>query len=177
MRKCTLREPDESGWIPLHYAAHLGDVELVKLFLENDKSLAYIKDKEGMSALHISAKEGHVGVMKVLIHECPDTCELFDNKNRTALHLAVESGKLRPVRFLLRTMEFQNLINEQDEDGNTALHLAATRGYVFTARLLSHYRKVDRVIMNKEAMTSLDILLSITPNNVVLWLIEAVSYV
>lgn len=62
LEKSEPTEADDFGWIPLHYAAHLGDKELVKLFLENDKSLAYITDNEGMSALHISAKKGHVGV-------------------------------------------------------------------------------------------------------------------
>ena len=177
MKKCNPLKPDMSGWIPLHYAAHWGDVELVELFLKHDKSLAYcMTEKEDMTALHISAKNGHVGVMKALIRDCPDICELVNREGRTALHLAVESGKLEPVLFLLRSNEFNNLINEQDDEGNTALHLAATRGYVLTTRYMSHSRKIDRVAMNNKNMTTLDILRSITQQNILLWFFEEVTY-
>ncbi|GMN25605.1 hypothetical protein TIFTF001_000996 [Ficus carica] len=95
LKKCpsSMVEADELGWIPLHCAAHLGNVEVVELFLEiNHSSIVYIKDKQGMSALHILAKEGHVDVMKSIITKCPDTCELLDDKDRTALHVAVETA-------------------------------------------------------------------------------------
>ncbi|KAK7818407.1 ankyrin repeat-containing protein [Quercus suber] len=172
MDKCKPTQADDSGWIPLHYAAHLGDVELVKLFLEKDTSLAYMTEEKGMSALHISANKGHVDVMDTLIKRCPDTCELLDNKGRTALHYAVESGKPETVKFLLRKEEFQNLINEQDEEGNTPLHLAAYRGYAIIVHRLSRSRKVDNVIQNKKDMTALDILRSTTQKNILFWLAD-----
>lgn len=179
MEKCTPTPTvaDNFGWIPLHYAAHLGDVELVELLLENDKSLAYVTDEEGMSALHISAKKGHVGVMRAIITRCPDTCELLDKSSRTALHLAVESGKVGPVKFLLQVSEFQNLINEQDIEGNTPLHLAATRGYIIIVRLMSKFRKVDTEIMNKADMTTLEKFRSVAQQHLASWMINEVSYV
>ncbi|GMN38978.1 hypothetical protein TIFTF001_008223 [Ficus carica] len=65
LEKCgpqILEEKDDFGWIPLHYAAYAGNVEVVELFLKSNSSLAYITDEEGMSALHISSKSGKVGV-------------------------------------------------------------------------------------------------------------------
>ena len=175
MDKSEPTEVDDFGWIPLHFAAHLGDKELVKLFLENEKSLAYITDNEGMSALHISAKKGHVGVMREIIEKCPDTCEMLDKRSRTALHLSVESGLIEPVRFLLGRPEFDNLINERDQEGNTLLHLAATRGYVLTEVFLIYFKKVDKVILNNKDMSALDILRSATQQNILFWLVEEVS--
>ncbi|XP_030958766.1 ankyrin repeat-containing protein At5g02620-like [Quercus lobata] len=130
------------------------------------------KYKEGMSALHISANKGHVDVMDTLIKRCPDICELLDNKGRTALHYAVESGMPKTVKFLLRKEEFQNLINEQDEEGNTPLHLAATRGYAMIVQSLSLFSKVDNVIKNKADRTTLDILRSKTQKNILFWLAD-----
>ncbi|GMY20558.1 ankyrin repeat-containing protein At5g02620-like isoform X2 [Fagus crenata] len=125
----AMLEVDDFGWTPLHYAAHFGEVEIVELFLEKDISLADKKDKEGMCALHISAKKGHVEVLKVFIKKCPHTCELLDNRKRTALHLAAESGRTEAVKLFVQTLAFQDLLNEQDDEGNTPFHLAATKGH------------------------------------------------
>ncbi|EXB36261.1 Ankyrin repeat-containing protein [Morus notabilis] len=78
-----------------------------------------------MSALHISARSGQSRVIKILIDERPDVCELLDNKDRTALHVAVENAQRNAVKILLDVMAFRDLINKQDIEGNTALHLAA----------------------------------------------------
>ena len=42
-RPSAVEEADEFGWIPLHYAAYFGSVEVVELFLELNESIAYMK--------------------------------------------------------------------------------------------------------------------------------------
>ena len=173
-------EADDSGWIPLHYAAHFGNVDVVELFLQKNNSIAYKKDNEGMCALHISAREGNVGVMRAIIKKCPDTCELLDNKHRTALHLAVEGGRINAVKLFLETVAFQDLINEQDKNGNTPLHLASMDlddipleyiwlDYLGRARsyeryeilkFLAHARRIDKWARNEKGMTTVDIIQS-----------------
>ena len=174
-------EADDSGWIPLHYAAHLGNEDVVELFLQKNNSIAYKKDNEGMCALHISAREGNEGVMRTIIKKCPDTCELLDDKHRTALHLAVESGRINAVKLFLETVAFQDLINEQDKNGNTPLHLAANldlddfflvrfiQGSLRVSpsyehykilKILAHDRRIDKWARNEEGMTTVDIIQS-----------------
>ncbi|KAF3442507.1 hypothetical protein FNV43_RR16423 [Rhamnella rubrinervis] len=159
-----LKKKDDFGWLPLHYAAQVGNIQVVKLFLTNNIDLAYgkIDDKEGMSALHIAAKKGlkeHIGVIRTLVEECPDVCELVDNRDRTALHVAVESGNRYAVKTLLNMPEFNDLINEQDKDGNKSLHLAAfdvTRHAILI--MLATDGRMETAILNEMGMTAIDII-------------------
>ncbi|XP_075669934.1 protein ACCELERATED CELL DEATH 6-like [Castanea sativa] len=153
-------QADDFGWIPLHYAAHFGNAKFVNLFLKKNMSLVYIKDKAGMSALHISTKEGHVDVTRALTTECPDSCELLDNKDRTALHLAAESGNSKLVKVFLQTLASEDLINQQDKEGNTPLHLAAMEGRYALLMMLAKDRRIDWMAMNKAGMSTVDIIQS-----------------
>ncbi|XP_050268326.1 ankyrin repeat-containing protein At5g02620-like isoform X3 [Quercus robur] len=153
-------EADDFGWIPLHYAAHFGNEKFVDLFLKKNMSLVYIKDKAGMSALHISAKEGHADVTRTLISVCPDSCELLDNRGRTALHLAAESGRSKVVKVFLQTLASEDLINQQDEKGNTPFHLAAMKRHYELLMMLAKDRRIDWMAVNKEGMSTVDIIQS-----------------
>ncbi|KAL5546529.1 hypothetical protein UlMin_006216 [Ulmus minor] len=156
---------DDLGWLPLHYAAHFGNVEVVNLFLQTKKSLAYVKNNDGMSALHISAKNGCVEVIEALVQECPDVCELLDNTNRTALHVAVESEKAHVVRLFLNMVLFIDQINAKDIEGNTCFHLAAARENVEILLMLANDSRVEKGAINNVGMTAVDICGSTTQLN------------
>ncbi|CAL5413454.1 unnamed protein product [Camellia sinensis] len=62
------KEADAYGWIPLHYAARFGYVLRARDLINEDKSVAYIADKDDKNtALHLAASQGHVRVIKELI--------------------------------------------------------------------------------------------------------------
>ena len=156
----AIEQGENLGCTPLHIAAGMGNVKLVKLFLENRTSPAYVKDQKGLCAFHIAAKEGNVLVMKELITACPDIYELLDNRGRTALHVAAESGWWEAVNFFLERPDLEGLINEQDEEGNTPMHLAAVEGYYKILIKLAGCRNVDTNATNKEGLTIMDKTLS-----------------
>ncbi|KAF3950985.1 hypothetical protein CMV_023320 [Castanea mollissima] len=162
MRKwpSTLEQGDDSGWTPLHIAVHLGNWRLVRLLLKNDNSRAYARNKEGLSALHIAAKENNYPVVSELMEACLDISELLDNRGRNALHAAAESGGWAVVHFFSETPQFEGLINEKDEEGNTPLHMAVVNGHYWIASfLLEDGLGVDSNATNKKGITPMDNLL------------------
>ncbi|KAJ8747876.1 hypothetical protein K2173_013044 [Erythroxylum novogranatense] len=158
----AISEADNFGWIPLHYAAYLGNAEVVELLLGLDISLSYVKDKEGMSALLIAAKAGQDDVIEKFIDNCPDTSELLDNRGRTALHIAAEKGKTNAIKIFLSRQCFEDLINEQDKDGNTPFHLAALESHHEVLLVLTNDPRVDKGATNKAGLTAFDIIKSNT---------------
>ena len=157
----AILKADDFGRTPLHYAAYFDSLEVVNLFLVNNNIslIANKLDKQGMSALHISAKKGHCDVMSAILQNFPFTCELLDNKGRTALHHAVESGSTNAVKILLSSSAFQDLINEPENDeGNTAMHLAAIKRSYRVLILLAGDRRVAKSATNKEGKTTADII-------------------
>ncbi|KAK4595491.1 hypothetical protein RGQ29_013814 [Quercus rubra] len=154
MEKCsstTIKQGDDSGWTPLHVAAHMGNRKFVKLLLEKDYSPAYLRNKDGLSAFHIAAKEGNVQVMKQLIEKCPDIFELLDDKGRTALHVAAESGMYKSFNFLVRRPEFKGFFDEQDKEGNTFVHLAAIKDQLEIGRRFGHPTRLSRSSMHNRS--------------------------
>ena len=153
---CSIEEGDDSGWTPLHIAAHLGNEKFVKLLLENGNSPAYVRNTEGLSALHIAAKEDQYSVIKELMEACPDMYELLDNKGQNALHAAAESGGWAAFLFFRKKPEFEGLMNQQDEEGNTPTNLAAINGHIYTKFELGEGRRVALNATNREGFTTMD---------------------
>ncbi|KAF8032271.1 hypothetical protein BT93_D1259 [Corymbia citriodora subsp. variegata] len=153
----VIREGDDIGWTPLHYVAYLGKVKAVRLLLQHDISVAYNLNKEGESALDLAAFQGHVNVIDELVKSCPDACDIISTKGQTVLHAAVIGGRMNVINYILGMPNLDDLINEQDTDGNAALHLAALHKKYNIIGMLAQDKRVDRLAKNKDHLTALDI--------------------
>lgn len=88
----------------------------------------------GATPLMMAATFGGYKVAAILIGAGADvSCR--DRYQRTALHTAALGGRVKVVRILLELCPGID-INPIDEDGNTPLHKACSRGYWGTARAL-----------------------------------------
>ncbi|XP_072951009.1 protein ACCELERATED CELL DEATH 6-like [Typha angustifolia] len=148
---------DKLGSTPLHYAASTGNDKMVKLLLDHDTCLAYISDLDGLFPVHIAARWGVVAVINVFIEKCPNLDELLNNEGRNLLHIAVEHEKIELVKNVCRKSELVKLMNGEDYEWNTPLHLAVRKGDEKTVSLLVGNKRVCLNIMNKDGLTPLDL--------------------
>ena len=85
----SARVKDKRGQLPLHRAAAVGSVPIVKLLLDS-KSPVNASDVDGMTALHHAISEGHGDVAVELLRAGAEA-DRKDREDRTALQCAPDS--------------------------------------------------------------------------------------
>ncbi|CAN6327704.1 unnamed protein product [Urochloa humidicola] len=92
----------------------------------------------------------------VLLTKHPGCAGLRDAMGRTFLHVSIEKKRHHVLRFVRRWCQkpsTSSVLNIQDGDGNTALHLAVIAGERDVARCLIGNRGVHINLQNKEGKT------------------------
>lgn len=84
--KCSARVKDTRGQLPLHRAAAVGSVPILKTLLEEGKSPVNATDGDGMTALHQAISEGH-GDAAILLLKSGADAEKRDGDGKLAIEL------------------------------------------------------------------------------------------
>ncbi|CAD6258502.1 unnamed protein product [Miscanthus lutarioriparius] len=110
----------------MHLAAIENKIDVLTVLLEQDQSLDYFisTTTDAAPLLCIAASQGNVGVARELLRHCPDP-PYCDATGSTCLHVAVSFGQADFVRFVVRSPQLEHLVNLPDNNGETALQLAA----------------------------------------------------
>lgn len=115
-------------------AASIGDVEWLKQCIKKGSIKV---DKNGLTALHLAAMNVHLDCIKLLIEKCDFNVNLTAPNDCTPLQLAINKklGKrsLDCVKYLLEKGANPSLSNCE---GTTALHQAASQGYLTVIKML-----------------------------------------
>ncbi|KAI9195687.1 hypothetical protein LWI28_017190 [Acer negundo] len=126
-KESLIKEIDDYGWTPLHYAAYYGYRRVTSILLECDKSATCIADKSRkMTPLLLAASQGYIDIIKEIISYCPECYELVDDREWNALHFAMVSLSKKELCSLLGNPSIKKLVHEKDAKGNTPLHVLAT---------------------------------------------------
>nr|XP_009677402.1 PREDICTED: ankyrin repeat domain-containing protein 55 isoform X3 [Struthio camelus australis] len=121
--------PDKNGRLPLHAATAEPDVRLLNVLLQQS-NLSEInhQDNEGMTSLHWAAFHNRPQHTHTLLQKGADLT-LVDKDFKTALHWAVQSGNRILCSIILDHYQGPLIINYDDENGKTCMHIAAAAGY------------------------------------------------
>ncbi|KAE8728680.1 Ankyrin repeat-containing protein [Hibiscus syriacus] len=157
------RKLNRQGLSPLHLAVKNGHKEMALRFLEIDKDLAHVRGKNSETPLHFISEVGNPnGLLDRFLEICPECIRDVTIKNRTALHIALENNRLDVCRVLIRKLtkkEYgREVVNQKDEDGNTALHIAVIHNQPEMLKLLLNC-KADKHATNQAGSTALDVAL------------------
>ncbi|CAH2035949.1 unnamed protein product, partial [Thlaspi arvense] len=152
---------NEEGRTCLSIGASIGFYEGIRYILSDfnkaASSVCYVADDDGFFPIHMAAKEGHVKIIKEFLKHCPDSVELLNSQCQNILHVAAKTGKSKVVKYLLKLDEHKRLMNEQDLDGNTPLHLATKQKHPMVVNVLTWNYNVKLATMNNDGSTALDI--------------------
>jgi hypothetical protein len=136
---------------------------------KGDFSPESLKEKYeyGKTELHIAARDGEVEKIKIFC-DLPDPDFFIKNyKGETILHVATANGRLEIVKQLLeRAEKKKDVLEEQDNEGNTPLHRAAF-AQDNSEEMITFMRqyKPDETIENKNGKTAAQLLVENKKND------------
>ncbi|KAL9249478.1 ACCELERATED CELL DEATH 6-like protein [Drosera capensis] len=148
---------DGEGRTAIHYAASSGYYDGVVRLIEKDSSCVMVGDYEGVLPAHIATRNGRIRVLEKLLEYCPDMEELVTDKGRSILHEAADCGKHDVVKYILNNPSLRSLVNQQDNEGNTPLHLATMKCKPKIVSIMTWDAKVDLRIVNDAGKTVVDV--------------------
>ena len=119
---------DEAGWTPVHIAASVGNLEILKQFVERvPRPDLDLQTKQGVTALHLAVGKRHMELVKYLLLEQHVSTRIRDSRDQIALHRAAAVGSLKLVELLCR--EGKSPVNWKDKKGWTPLFHALAEGH------------------------------------------------
>ncbi|XP_071600207.1 ankyrin-2 isoform X42 [Heliangelus exortis] len=142
--KMMVNRTTESGFTPLHIAAHYGNINVATLLLNRGAAVDFTA-RNGITPLHVASKRGNTNMVKLLL----DRGGQIDAKTRdglTPLHCAARSGHDQVVELLL---ERGAPLLARTKNGLSPLHMAAQGDHVECVKhLLQHKAPVDDVTLD-----------------------------
>ena len=110
---------DKNGFTPVQTAVLENNLELVKIFLEFDLNLAYIKNEQTEHSLFImAAREGFVSIALEIMNYSPDSVYTPCKDGYSALHHAIVCGNQDFINYILSTPRLHRFVNQATDQGS-----------------------------------------------------------
>ncbi|XP_037432819.1 protein ACCELERATED CELL DEATH 6-like [Triticum dicoccoides] len=154
---------DIDGSTPLHFTSAFRHSNGFKQLLEANPAPVYQADNNGFFPIHVAASMGAKHTIITLLEKLPSSAGLRTAQGQTFLHVAVEKRRLNIVTFVCRTPSLAWTLNMQDNDGNTAVHLAVQASKLYIFGSLFANKEVHLSLENNKKQTALDISRSLLP--------------
>ncbi|XP_027176562.1 ankyrin repeat-containing protein BDA1-like isoform X2 [Coffea eugenioides] len=145
------------GYTPLDLALQNRRFQTVKRLIQQDPELIRGKGRERYTPLHHVAEVGNADLLADFLVTCPKSIQDLTIRGETAVHIAVRNMNVRALQVLLGWLQRTNnekILNKKDDNGDTVLHVAASKNQLEVVRLLINKVKINE--KNLHGLTCLD---------------------
>ena len=149
------KSEDHGGNTFIHFAARDDCVEVLEEFMS--EADAEQRNADGDTPMHVAVKHGHIDCVVALLKKSKLTSK--NSNGHTPLHIACSSFLSTPsivnklIEVIVKTNNW-SLVDEKDELGNSALHIAAKRG---RSDLIQELAPLNPMVKNIEGDSPLHI--------------------
>ncbi|KAL3663473.1 hypothetical protein V7S43_011361 [Phytophthora oleae] len=156
-----LQAVDSNGLTPLHVACKKGNEQAAALLVYYGAKLNARTLRDDATPLILACRAESEGVTKLLVESNADL-SACDSSGNSALHVAVHSGNEGLVILVLRGCD-HTLLSQKNNEGETAMHIAAKFGYFGIVRGLLAYGASAK---DEDSQGRTPLILSILENHV-----------
>ncbi|KAM9773834.1 ankyrin-3-like isoform 22-T22 [Syngnathus typhle] len=132
--KMMVNRTTESGFTPLHIAAHYGNINVATLLLNRGAAVDF-KARNDITPLHVASKRGNGNMVRLLV-ERGAKIEARTKDGLTPLHCGARSGHEQVVEMLLSRSA---PILSKTKNGLSPLHMATQGDHLNCVQLLLHH--------------------------------------
>uniref|UniRef100_UPI003AB038DD ankyrin-3 n=1 Tax=Centroberyx gerrardi TaxID=166262 RepID=UPI003AB038DD len=132
--KMVVNRTTESGFTPLHIAAHYGNINVATLLLNRGAAVDF-KARNDITPLHVASKRGNSNMVRLLV-ERGAKIDARTKDGLTPLHCGARSGHEQVVEMLL---DRGAPILSKTKNGLSPLHMATQGDHLNCVQLLLHH--------------------------------------
>ncbi|XP_026078839.1 ankyrin-3-like isoform X34 [Carassius auratus] len=132
--KMMVNRTTESGFTPLHIAAHYGNINVATLLLNRGAAVDF-KARNDITPLHVASKRGNANMVRLLL-ERGARIDARTKDGLTPLHCGARSGHEQVVELLL---DRGAPILSKTKNGLSPLHMATQGDHLNCVQLLLHH--------------------------------------
>ncbi|XP_051927470.1 ankyrin-3-like isoform X37 [Hippocampus zosterae] len=132
--KMMVNRTTESGFTPLHIAAHYGNINVATLLLNRGAAVDF-KARNDITPLHVASKRGNGNMVRLLV-ERGAKIDARTKDGLTPLHCGARSGHEQVVEMLLTRGA---PILSKTKNGLSPLHMATQGDHLNCVQLLLHH--------------------------------------
>ncbi|XP_054860229.1 ankyrin-3-like isoform X18 [Amphiprion ocellaris] len=132
--KMMVNRTTESGFTPLHIAAHYGNINVATLLLNRGAAVDF-KARNDITPLHVASKRGNSNMVRLLL-ERGAKIDARTKDGLTPLHCGARSGHEQVVEMLL---DRGAPILSKTKNGLSPLHMATQGDHLNCVQLLLHH--------------------------------------
>ncbi|RXG69859.1 Ankyrin-3 [Armadillidium vulgare] len=112
---------------PLHIAASLGHIDVVKTLMKSKKINVLLKDYDNRTALELAVAKGHLEIVQLLLSHEKVNINIKGNDDWTLLHIAAQFGNSKITEYLINNGAD---LHSRNKLGSKPFHIAAREGHL-----------------------------------------------